>query len=136
MELTSKTGILTAVNPSGRIFHLEDNSIIRRLTEIILRKQGHEIILTAGTIAEALHLIPDILVRERINLALLDYELPDGKGDMVAKAIRKSHLPMGIILFSSLNLDSPKLFDATVQKGTPNLVLVETIGNILKRQKV
>ena len=81
----------------ARIFHVEDGLRYAEELRSRLALQGHEVVLHAATVSEALALVPDALVKRRVNVAILDRDLPDGSGAHVAAAIRASGLPVPII---------------------------------------
>ena len=98
--------------PHARVFHVEDDERIRRIVSGQMQANGHEVVLSAGTVREAKSYIPDELIARAVNMAIIDGSLPDGSGETVANAIRIADLPMPIISFSggrllwgNINLD-------------------------------
>lgn len=89
----------------GRIFHLEDGHAYARELHGRLRELGHDVVIHVHTVAEAMALVPDELAKQSINLAILDRDLPDGSGALVAKAIRASALGFPIIANSGYETD-------------------------------
>jgi DNA-binding response OmpR family regulator len=65
--------------PAKRILLVEDNSDIRSLLTGILRREGYSID-EAGTVAEAMGLLDAC----PYDLALVDWQVPDGDGLLVA----------------------------------------------------
>jgi two-component system phosphate regulon response regulator PhoB len=75
----------------ARILVVEDESDIRDVLEYNLRRDGHEVTLTA-TAKDGLR-----LAREgRPDLVLLDLMLPDGSGTDLCKAMRKEPATRGV----------------------------------------
>lgn len=81
----------------GRIFHVEDSGKYLAEVQNVVKKDGHEVVLSVGTVAEAFAAIPDMLQQLEVNLALLDGYLPDGHGSQIVAEIKATHdlnLPM------------------------------------------
>lgn len=88
----------------ARIFHVEDDQMLRKIFGRFMEEVGHEVVLSVGTVAQALPLIPEELIRLHVNVALLDGRLPDGTGEQVAAKIRAHELPIPIMSLSAEDL--------------------------------
>lgn len=62
-----------------------------------LARQGHIVVFHVTTVAEALELISSGIIGGKIDLALLDRDLPDGNGATVATALREAHPSIPIV---------------------------------------
>ncbi len=111
----------------ARIFHVEDGVAYARELHERLADAGHVVVLHVATVAEALTLIPDRLVAESVNLAILDRDLPDGSGALVATALRDSTIDVPIIANSGYETT---FGDYNVTK-LQRVRLLETVGEAL-----
>src|SRR5512146_1499341 len=59
-----------------RILYVEDNPAVRTIRTLMMERDGYEVI-TAATVAEGLQ----ALSTAHADLAVVDYGLPDGRGD-------------------------------------------------------
>lgn len=67
-----------------RVFLVEDDPLVAMMLEGYLDVLGHEIVVTAATVAEAL----DLVAKRDFDLAILDVHLADGKtSEAVAAAL-------------------------------------------------
>jgi DNA-binding NarL/FixJ family response regulator len=83
-----------------RVILADDHAMIRRGLRKILEKGADILVIAeAGTGADAIHLVkelkPDVLV--------LDIEMPDMKGDIVARELRSIQFPVAILILSAFN---------------------------------
>lgn len=90
---------------AGRIFHLEDGVDYARELRDALAGRGHDVVLFAPNVATALPMIPYELMDQDVNVVILDRDLPDGSGVIVARAIRESGLDVPIIANSGYTTD-------------------------------
>jgi two-component system response regulator GlrR len=106
------------------------------LRKIILEHSGYTV-LTAVSGREGLQL----LASDAIDEVLLDYQMPEMNGGMVAAEMRKTHPGVPILLISgcvSLPKSVRRLVDGFIAKGVPPkrlLVAVERRLNKLKKRK-
>jgi DNA-binding NtrC family response regulator len=115
----------------ARILHVEDDEPHRRIVNEILTRMGHEVARSVGTVAEALPLIPDVLVELAVDVAILDEKLPDGSGQTVAAAIRKAELPITIYANSG---QETKWGDFNIAKPKGVHIITEHIDGLMKSQ--
>ncbi len=85
-----------SVSTPGVILIADDNPEARRMLEIRVKKEGHRTILVENG-RQAL----DVLARERVDVILLDIDMPEVNGYAVLSAVREnphlSHIPILII---------------------------------------
>ncbi|MBV9766827.1 MAG: response regulator [Acidobacteriaceae bacterium] len=103
-----------------RVLIAEDNPINQQLTQRLLSNRGHTVIL-AGDGAEAL----TVLERERVDLALMDVQMPEMDGFQVTAAIRAKekvrggHLPIFAMTACVLKGDQEKCLAAGMDGYIP-----------------
>jgi len=75
-----------------RVLIVEDSFIVSKLLASLLKAKGFDV-KECGTISEALANL------KNLDLAILDYQLPDGNGLEVAEKIRRHHpgVPMFLL---------------------------------------
>ena len=112
---------------------VEDNLLNRELTNAVLKSAGYHV-LTAKDGAEALML----LGRERVDLMLLDIDLPYIDGHKVLQALHEQNIHVPAIFVSGLPGDDPevKAFDIGaadfIRKPVKNSVLLARVAKVLK----
>jgi CheY-like chemotaxis protein len=79
-----------------RILHVDDDPEIRLLMAGLLRELGH-VVVTAGTVAEALQLAKEV----RFDLFILDMRLPDGSGIELCQQLRKLQPDVSIAYYTA-----------------------------------
>jgi DNA-binding NarL/FixJ family response regulator len=95
-----------------RVILADDHPAVRRGVRRILEKCSDIIVVgEAGTGTEALHLVQEL----KPDLLILDIEMPDMRGDQVARELRKKSFPVSIILFSAC--DDPHFIQEMLQAG-------------------
>lgn len=82
--------------PTGKILHVDDDPEIRLLIAGALQDFGH-LVVTAGSIAEALQLAKDFT----FDLCILDVRLPDGSGIDLCCRLRDMHPNVPIAYYSA-----------------------------------
>jgi DNA-binding response OmpR family regulator len=93
---------IEAIDPSQtlielrRILHVDDDPDIRLLMSASLREFGH-IVVTAGTVAEALQLAKEY----KFDLFILDVRLPDGTGIELCQELRQLQPDVAIAYYSA-----------------------------------
>lgn len=97
---------------TGRILLVEDHESLAAMRCAVLRKQGYAVVLTADGL-EACRL----LEREAFDLVVTDARLPSGSGWDVARAAKRSRLP--VILTTGWPLP-PQISDADYILGKPS----------------
>lgn len=111
------------------ILLVDDDEMSSQILDIILTDEDYEVDL-APTGEKSL----DKISKKNYNLVLLDYILPDMKGNEIAKKIKSSNLNTKIILlsgFSNLERDNYKLYDKILLKPVDPDVIIKTITEIL-----
>lgn len=93
----------------ARILALDDDALVRRAIDRILRRKGHEVI-QASTAAQALRLAHDV----DFDIALVDHQLPDASGIEVLSRLRALQ-PRCIRMLITGRLDLPMVKEAVNQ---------------------
>ncbi len=109
-----------------KVFLVDDHEIVRRgLAELINSEEDMVVCGEAGRVDEALHRIaatsPDV--------AVLDYQLPDGNGVEVCREIRDLHPNVASLMLTAFS-DDDALFSA-IMAGARGYVLKQIRGNDL-----
>jgi DNA-binding NarL/FixJ family response regulator len=109
-----------------RIFLLDDHEIVRRgIRDLLEAQDGLTVVGEAGTAAEALEAIPQLLP----DVAVLDARLPDGSGIEVCRDVRAAHAQVNVIILTSYD-DDEALFSA-IMAGAAGYALKQIRGNDL-----
>lgn len=114
-----------------RIFLVEDSESIGILAKILLSSLGHEVVLEASILEEALGIVSSGQLQEKeITLAIVDGNLSKGDhscedGRKINAAIKATNLPIKIIAFSGDN--NPRFGDVLLRKPTSVEELEEAI---------
>lgn len=112
---------------------VEDNVLNRELTNALLKTAGYNV-LVAKDGAEALMLIG----RERVDLMLLDVDLPFIDGHSVLEALNEKGMEVPTIFISGLPGEEPEVraFDIGaadfIRKPVKNTVLLARVAKVLK----
>jgi EAL domain-containing protein (putative c-di-GMP-specific phosphodiesterase class I) len=93
----------------ARILALDDDALVRRAIDRILRRKGHEVI-QASQAAQALRLAHDV----DFDIALVDHQLPDATGIEVLSKLRALQ-PRCIRMLITGHLDLPMVKEAVNQ---------------------
>lgn len=114
------------VRVTTRVFLLDDHEIVRRgLIELINAEADMEVVGEAGTAADAIGRIgattPDV--------AVLDYQLPDGNGVEVCREVRDRYPNIACLMLTAFS-DDDALFSA-IMAGARGYVLKQIRGNDL-----
>jgi DNA-binding SARP family transcriptional activator len=121
--------------PDGRktILLVEDNVLNRELTNAVLKTAGYQV-LAAKDGAEALMLIG----REKVDLLLLDVDLPFIDGHSLLEAVRENGVDIPAVFISGLPGDEVELRAFRVgaadfiRKPVKNQVLLARVAKVLK----
>jgi two-component system response regulator DevR len=109
-----------------RIFLLDDHELVRTgLRTLLTAEDDMEVVGEAGTAAQALALIADLLP----DVAILDVRLPDGNGIEVCREIQSLHPTVHCLMLTSYS-DDEALF-ASIMAGAAGYVLKEIGGGDL-----
>ena len=119
-----------------RILHVDDDPDIRLLIAGSLQEFGY-VVVTAGTVAEALQLAQEM----HFNLCILDVRLPDGTGIELCQQLRKLQPNVPILYYSAYASDSEQkealsvCGDAYLKKPVLAEELEQTIIRLLNREE-
>ena len=119
--------------PRGRVLIVDDEKVILDLTAIILKNRGYQV-FTALSAQEGLVAIE----RERPELVLLDYMMPNMDGLTALKEIKRSYPETYVIMFTGKGSEeiAVELMKAGasdyILKPFNNQDLVERIENVLR----
>ena len=86
---------------NAKVLVVDDNSVIRMLTEIYLKGDGYTVI-TASSGEEGI----DVALKEQPDVILMDLLMPDIDGYIAVKRLREQHFSHPIIALSASNFDS------------------------------
>lgn len=117
-----------------KILLVDDNAELAEMTRNILRKNGYETVLTAGSCEEGMKLF----LAENPGLVILDIMLPDGDGFTLFRKMRENTM-VPILFLSARDEDNDRLFglglgaDDYITKPFLPEELVLRVGAILKR---
>lgn len=112
-----------------RVLCVDDDALTMQLLSLILRKHGYEVF----TSVDAIRAI-QLLKREPIDLALLDYEMPHMNGGELAAFVKHEDLETKVILFSGKSIiphHHLAFVDRFVQKSEGVEALLEAIESLL-----
>ena len=109
-----------------RVFLLDDHEVVRRGVRELLESEGDiEVVGEAGTVADALRMIPDLAP----DVAVLDGRLPDGSGVDVCREVRSRNPEIQALILTSYD-DDEALFSAIIA-GAGGFVLKQIQGDAL-----
>lgn len=112
------------------ILCIDDDPEILGAREGVLRSNGYAVI-SASSGREGLAVVSD---GRSVDLVILDYELPDINGDLVAERLKANHPLLPIVLISGFDQLPASLLEkvtAFLPKGRAPEVLLATVKNIL-----
>jgi len=117
-----------------KILLVDDNKELLAMTEDILRRNGYDLVVTAGNCKEAVKRFDE----ERPQLVILDVMLPDGDGFTLFRTLReRSQAP--VLFLSARDEDNDRLFglglgaDDYITKPFLPQELVLRVNAVLKR---
>jgi two-component system OmpR family response regulator len=116
------------------ILHVDDDPDVRLLMAGSLQEFGY-VVLTAGTVAEALQLAKNL----KFSLCILDVRLPDGTGIELCQRLRAFQPDVPIVYYSAYADEAlqqealSKCGDAYLQKPVSAAELEKTITRLLSR---
>jgi DNA-binding NarL/FixJ family response regulator len=94
-----------------RVLLVDDHQLLTSaLSQVLSQEPDIEVVGVAGTVNEARH-----LARERLDVVLMDYRLPDGTGAEAARAIKARWPGARIVMLTALNDDETIL--ESIQAG-------------------
>lgn len=112
-----------------KILYVEDKPERLFLMKAFLQRKGYEVV-TAGSGREAMEIFKD----PSIELAVIDYYMPEENGDVVARRIKKLRPELPVIIFSgALSLPDRVMarVDGFVSTSEDPELLLEKIGELL-----
>lgn len=110
-----------------RILYVEDNPAVRTVRTIMLERDGYEVI-GVETAAAALRAMED----GPVDLAIVDYGLPDARGDEFVSTLKQRQPGLPVILVSgSVPESTDPAADAFLIKGEEPRELINTIARLL-----
>jgi DNA-binding SARP family transcriptional activator len=135
VQLRKKRNTTPAPERDARktVLVVEDNVLNRELTNAVLKTAGYHVLLAKDG-ADALMVIG----REKIDLLLLDIDLPFIDGDKVLEALHEKGIDVPAIFISGLPGEEPevKAFDIGaadfIRKPVKNTVLLARVAKVLK----
>lgn len=118
-----------ALRPSHRLLCVDDEEILVLLTARVLENNGYQVTASSNPV-EAI----DLFTRENIDLAILDYEMPEMSGACLAAQLKGARSQLKVVLFTGvLQVPEPdlSLMDAVVHKSQGVEVLLATVERLL-----
>ncbi len=114
------------------ILCIDDDHETLKLRKYVLEASAYEVI-TASSGREAFQILSD---GQSVDIVVLDYIMPEMKGDEVAKELRSQYPHVPIVVMSAFP-DIPRalldMVDGYVPKGQDPEVLIEVIGEALAK---
>jgi DNA-binding NarL/FixJ family response regulator len=94
-----------------RVLFVEDHQLLAEaLAAMLAREPDMEVVGTAGSVAEA-----KVMARERVDVVLMDYRLPDGTGADATRAIKARWPAARVVMLTALKDDETVL--ESIQAG-------------------
>jgi DNA-binding NarL/FixJ family response regulator len=94
-----------------RVLFVEDHQLLAEaLSAMLARERDMEIVGVAGSVAEA-----KVLARERVDVVLMDYRLPDGTGAEATRAIKARWPAARVVMLTAVKDDETVL--ESIQAG-------------------
>lgn len=107
----TKGGAVSADSKPIRVLFVEDHQLLAdALSAMLAREPDMEMVGVAGTVAEAKQ-----IARERVDVVLMDYRLPDGTGAEATRAIKARWPAARVVMVTALTDDETVL--ESIQAG-------------------
>jgi DNA-binding NarL/FixJ family response regulator len=102
---------VTADTKRIRVLLVDDHQLLTgSLSQLLAHEPDMEVVGVAGTVAEA-----KAMTRERLDVVLMDYRLPDGTGAEAARAIKARWPNARVVMLTAINDDETVL--ESIQAG-------------------
>jgi DNA-binding NarL/FixJ family response regulator len=102
---------LTAQSKPIRVLLVDDHQLLTgALSQMLALERDIEVVGVAGTVADARN-----FARERLDVVLMDYRLPDGTGAEATRAIKSRWPAARVVMLTALNDDETVL--ESIQAG-------------------
>jgi len=111
---------------------IDDNAHVLELQKSILEHSGYEV-LQASNGADGISLAKDC----RVELVLLDYEMPLMTGGEVAQRLRqmRSALPIIMVSGADLPVEAARIADCCISKTEMGTALVQEVDRLIGSQR-
>lgn len=120
--------------PKKRVLCVDDDADTLRQRSLLLEASGYSVVSTTSG-RDALEMLDNGLA---VDLVLLDYLMPQMRGDELAATLRARHPRLPLVAVSAVD-PLPQSFrqfiDGSVRKGEEPQVLLSTIANLLARSE-
>ena len=105
-------GVHVSIDPKPiRVLFVEDHQLLAdALAALLAREHDIEVVGVAGSVAEA-----KVLARERVDVVLMDYRLPDGTGADATRAIKARWPAARVVMLTAVKDDETVL--ESIQAG-------------------
>ena len=111
----------------SRILYVEDNPAVRTVRIMMMERDGYEVI-GVETAAAALRALDE----RPVDLAIVDYGLPDARGDEFVRTLKQRQPGLPVILVSgSVPESTDPAADAFLIKGEEPRELINTVARLL-----
>jgi CheY-like chemotaxis protein len=134
LPVTSPSSASQRFRKDTLLLCVDDDLAVLDITKRILERQGFSVI-AATHWRDAM----DAFRNNPIDLVILDYEMPEVKGDELAILIRRDNSEVPLILHSGapyIPEAAMKATDAFVQKGVEMCVVVAAIDNLTAKNRI
>lgn len=110
-----------------RILYVEDNAAVRTIRTMMLEREGYDVV-PAVNAAEALQAVS----KGKLDLAVVDYGLPDARGDELCRVLKDNVPGLPVVLVSGTVPDLlPGSADLFLVKGENPRDLMNAIARLL-----
>jgi len=110
-QLTSRGSLMPSVSRPTRVLLVDDQPLLTdSLARLLAAEPDIDVVGTAGSVAEAKR-----LTRERLDVVLMDYRLPDGTGAEATRAIKARWPSTRVVMLTAIGDDETVL--QSIQAG-------------------
>lgn len=117
----------------SRLLCVDDNELVAFVNATVLRNEGYEVLVCSDPVQAA-----SIAESEEVDLAIVDYEMPEMNGAELAAVCKAANPEMKVILFSGsliIPRDELAVADLFLQKGEGVGALLDGIQSLLAKSK-